>query len=372
MSIRMFSAFLMTAALILPGNAGRSAQWKGMMKTVDGVTVVENPKAPAEKAPILTLETELRLGEDEDRPDYLFGQIRSFAVGPDGRIYVSDDKIKTVKAFDRDGRFIRTIGAAGQGPGEYGRPYDVFVTENSEVIVTDGARRLVHIYGADGRHRESLSLGSIFPMASQRDDRGNFIVQTMAQWSLEGGGYAGYFEILRLNSRLEKLSSLTKIDISNSAKSAEFDRLPLFAGRPDGGFVFGWTRDYAFKYFDPAGRLIRAMSKKYDPIPVSQADVEAYKKSNIKIDVPIPKSYPAFRSFFLDEAGRLYVRTPERDLSGAAFIHDVFDPEGRYVGRLAVRGQPPFLMTKDRFYCVDEDADGNPFIRRDRIIWKKR
>lgn len=62
----------------------------------------------------------------------------------------------------------------------------------------------------------------------------------------------------------------------------------------------------------------------------------------------------------------------ERDLSGAAFIHDVFDPEGRYVGRLAVRGQPPFLMTKDRLYCVDEDADGNPFIRRDRIIWKKR
>jgi hypothetical protein len=369
---RPLAALFLAAALALPGTLGRSAQWKGTMKTVDGVIVVENPKTPAEKEPILALETELRLGADEDRPDYVFGRVRSIAVGPDGRIYVSDDKIKTVKVFDRDGNFIRTIGRAGQGPGEYGRPYDVFVTGTSDIIVTDGARRLVLIYGADGRHRESLSLGSIFPMASQRDDRGNFIVQTMAQWSLEGGGYAGYFEILRLNSRLEKLASLAKIDISIKSESAEFDRLPDFACRPDGSFVFGWTRDYSFKYFDPASRLIRTMKKKFDPIPIAKADLEAAKKDEAQRLLPIPKTYPAFLTFFLDEEGRMYVRTMERDSSGTAFIHDVFDAEGRYIGRLAVRGQPPYLMTRDRFYCMDEDADGNPFVRQDRVVWKKR
>ena len=87
---------------------------------------------------------------------------------------------------------------------------------------------------------------------------------------------------MKLSPHLEKLASLAKIDISPKAGSAEFARIPYFACRPDGGFVFGWTRDYEFKYFDPAGRLIRAMSKKYDPIPITKADLESAQKDKLQ------------------------------------------------------------------------------------------
>jgi len=65
-----------------------------------------------------------------------------------------------VEVFDRDGRWIRTVGRAGPGPGEFSYPYDVkidaegrvFVCEfgNSRISVFDAAGRLLEVIGRSG------------------------------------------------------------------------------------------------------------------------------------------------------------------------------------------------------------------------------
>jgi hypothetical protein len=53
-----------------------------------------------------------------DDPDIGFSRIGPVAVGPDGRIYVSEFQDRTVRIYDADGNLERVIGGPGQGPGE--------------------------------------------------------------------------------------------------------------------------------------------------------------------------------------------------------------------------------------------------------------
>jgi hypothetical protein len=61
------------------------------MKTVDGITVLENPKTPMYDQPVLTLSEDLRIGEQETRKEYLFFKANSITIDNEENIYASDE-----------------------------------------------------------------------------------------------------------------------------------------------------------------------------------------------------------------------------------------------------------------------------------------
>ncbi len=67
--------------------------------------------------------------------------------------YLTDPyKKKAVSQFDLSGRFIRTIGKAGKGPGEYTGYTDALVTENGLEFLSPGSPSRVHKYSLDGKY----------------------------------------------------------------------------------------------------------------------------------------------------------------------------------------------------------------------------
>jgi hypothetical protein len=58
-------------------------------------------------------------------------------------------KKKIIYHFDKNGRFIRTIGQYGKGPGEYGYLYDALVTKNGIEILSSPNSR-IYRYDLDG------------------------------------------------------------------------------------------------------------------------------------------------------------------------------------------------------------------------------
>ena len=62
---------------------------------------------------------ELRLGNVMGDGPAGFGDIHDIAVDPAGRIYVLDVGSKEVRAFGRDGAYLRTMARDGDGPGEH-------------------------------------------------------------------------------------------------------------------------------------------------------------------------------------------------------------------------------------------------------------
>ncbi len=71
------------------------------------------------------------------------------AIGAD-RICVADAEASRVEIFDLAGRWIRTTGRGGNGPGEFNHPTHVAVDRAGRVYVTDTLNSRVQVFSADG------------------------------------------------------------------------------------------------------------------------------------------------------------------------------------------------------------------------------
>jgi len=140
-------------AVVLPA---QTPVWKGKIYKDGDLTVVQNPKEPIYKGEILTLKEELRLGGADAKGDNSFSRIMSIAVDRGGNIYVLDYMESHVKVFDKSGRYLRTIGRKGQGPGELDstQALDLFYPSDS-LFVLEGAR--ISIFDSMGKFSRTLS-----------------------------------------------------------------------------------------------------------------------------------------------------------------------------------------------------------------------
>lgn len=67
-----------------------------------------------------------------------------------GVFYVVDRTDGLLKAFDSDGRFVRSIGRRGGGPGEYEGPRNILVASDGSIVVVDGVLQRRTVFGRDG------------------------------------------------------------------------------------------------------------------------------------------------------------------------------------------------------------------------------
>lgn len=358
-----FSVFLMLISC-----QEKKTEWKGQMRTEEGITAIENPKAPMYEKPVLTLSEDLRIGEEEDRPEYLFFKISSIAIDREGNIYVADEGEKHIKVFNREGEHLRTIGRPGQGPGEIGRPSEIFMTMSNELRVVDPRRRELHSFSNEGRYLGSKKFNTIYPMNIARNSKGDYYVMNFVR---EPGSRSGGFDLLKLNSNLEVVSTMVKVAISPQTKREEFDQIPEFAVRKDDCLVFGYASDYTFKILSPEGEVTRIIKKKYDLIPIPDEVKKMAQESAPQSTFELPKFYPPFLDFFLDDKSRLFVLTPEDKVAESIYNFDVFDSEGKFLCKMPIKLMSPFVMTLTggKLYAVDEDSEGNPFVRRYKITW---
>ncbi len=102
--------------------ASAQAKWKGTIVKEGDVTVVKNPKEPLYKTPVLELKDDLSIGGPDAQGDSALDQVRTFVVDDAGTIYVLDQQASHIKVFDASGKYLRTIGRKGQGPGELEYP----------------------------------------------------------------------------------------------------------------------------------------------------------------------------------------------------------------------------------------------------------
>jgi len=80
------------------------------------------------------------IGQIEGEDEYLLGDVVSVAAGPHGNIYIADRIGSSVRAYDQAGLFLGTIGAKGEGPGEFQWPADLTFDPQGQLIVRDSKR----------------------------------------------------------------------------------------------------------------------------------------------------------------------------------------------------------------------------------------
>ena len=100
----------------------RELKWAGKFENQNGVTIVENYGRPIYDEKIFSLTEEMSLGNGAESED-LFSSIYDFDIDSEGNFYVLDRRAAYIRIFDSEGRFQRSFGKKGQGPGEFQAPH---------------------------------------------------------------------------------------------------------------------------------------------------------------------------------------------------------------------------------------------------------
>jgi sugar lactone lactonase YvrE len=79
-----------------------------------------------------------------------FAKPTSVALDSEGNVYVADMLNYRVEVFDADGKFIRTFGKHGDGPGYFAMPKGVAVDCDGHIWVTDSMQNRVHLFTQEG------------------------------------------------------------------------------------------------------------------------------------------------------------------------------------------------------------------------------
>lgn len=109
-----------------------------------GATPATPTTAPIE----LAISPSLVIGGD-DSGVRSFSQVRGIVADAAGRVYVADAGERSVRVFEVDGRFVRTIGRPGRGPGEFVEPKGLALVRN-ELFIYDPRERRLAVFDTGG------------------------------------------------------------------------------------------------------------------------------------------------------------------------------------------------------------------------------
>ena len=343
-------------------------QWKGSVTKEGSVIVVKNPKEPIYKTPILSLKEDFALGGPNATGDYAFNQIRTTAIGDDGTIYVLDGREGHVKMFDASGKYLKTFGRKGQGPGELDSPLALsIVRPKKEIMVQEISRRL-SFFTLDGRFLRNQSMKDTWGLRARVDSKGNIIVQEAVLDPKDPRYITKKFDAdMKLIAELAKSPAPTP-SVFNPLMAVSFWTID-----DDDLIVYGYPKTYELKFFGPSNTVVKKIIRDYAPVEITEAEKEEQRKDLARgemgsLKLEFDKYHPAFRRFFLSDLGRIFVQTWEKTKDGL-YIHDIFDADGRFLARLplALNG---IEIRNGKYYALEEDAEGYQSVKRYSVEWK--
>jgi hypothetical protein len=125
-----------------------------------GVRIVLNHSREAwRQGTAWTATVDLTIGADSGHEAYQFGRIGDLAITPRGDIAVIDQLAGTVRVFDREGTFVRSVGRPGRGPGELSRSANgIFPLGGVSLVGADPGERRLTVYAPDGAGANTIAL----------------------------------------------------------------------------------------------------------------------------------------------------------------------------------------------------------------------
>lgn len=365
---RSLGLFLFVIVIIFPGFGLQK------IKDQDGVQVIENTDKPQIEIPV-NFELELTIGESED-PEASLAQAVGLVVDEEGRIYIADSKAAKIKIYSPEGKFIRSFGQKGQGPGELNMPSGISLAADGRLLVEDALNRKIVFFSREGEFLEEKSVATKLGLVNLLLDRGgNFIGREI---TVEGNKM--YFVIKKFKPDLTELFQLDKIDFPNplQGKINLLDLMTFYQFDSQGNILYAKNDRYEFKYYNPEGKLFRIVRKKHKKVKVTKEDIEEMLAKipspqgvNIKDRLIFPEYFPPISYLTVDSADRVYVRTYEKGQQPNEYWMDIFDNQGVFLARCLTRAVPQFWRG-ERAYSIEENEDGYQVVRRYLVHWPKQ
>ncbi|MCC7004276.1 MAG: 6-bladed beta-propeller [Gemmatimonadaceae bacterium] len=371
---------------------------------------------------VRTLEVDLSIGEADGADELTFGRIGGIVVGQDGTMFVhdADQTVGLIRMFDTTGTYVRTVGAKGGGPGEYGQLNGFALASNGDLLLWDGAGSRVNRYASDGSFKSAF----LVPVSGMFTANGLHVASdgtislsaVIGREEIANGPplpIPGFIRFDSLGALRDSVAyprwtsvkpATLRVDSPDGTRSSLFG-IPFQPSVTttllrDGGVVGGYADRYAFTIIG-AGAKPRQVMREVAAVPVSDteaAERRAQIEQNAKRTNPgfswtgpgIPATKPSFSNISVTDDGRLWVRVaqpavpiPEAELpplrtdvvpppvrltTREPIAYDIYAAAGELRGRVKL---PPrttvFHVRGDFAWGISRDADDVEFATRFRV-----
>jgi len=367
-------------AAAVSSSVPESAAPQALRETLpNGALLVRYPNLPAMDAVgpnVAEARVDLKFGSlDGDDPNLIFGDIRGIQATGDGTIYVLDYQAAEVRAFDSDGRYLRTIVREGEGPGEITRANGIILSGDTLLWIHDhGKWRIigVDLTGEQLRqfNKPVLSYGAIW--RGVFDNRGRYwrgeshsdeespYPPPQGWSSSKWRAYYKYFDLssggvdsVYFGERSARSYYHHYRDSSGRLRllTPDFGAYEMTVVNPSGGFWRANTAAYRISRTGQGGDTLVVIEAGLSAQPVTDEDRSAYVDEIVK-DSPearraaeavaalMPDVKPVLARMFVDDEGRLWVQ--RLTSAGAPAFFDTYSEDGDYLGSVRFAFTPAF------------------------------
>ncbi|HSG82329.1 MAG TPA: hypothetical protein VLC48_08770 [Gemmatimonadota bacterium] len=348
-----------------------------------GIAIVESYGASWGEAEAWRLAEEpaVRIGQVEGEIEYLLMGAYSALRFSDGTIAVSNTGTEEIRFFDAEGRYLRSAGGRGGGPGEFEQLVWIYPFGEDSIVAYDDRPPAVKVFHRDGRFGRSLRPEVLGLLRGAFAD-GSLLFEGSGDWSKSrmDGRVRPPTRAFRLDPRGELLDSLSTFpgrEFDRRTRGGSiglapppFGRETVFAVAGD-GFFAGSQDDFELGYYDLHGRLQTIIRWPPHERGVTPEQIEAYRRYELdgienenlrhrvveSLDQQVyPEMLPAFGPIKFDGTGNLWVQEyHSRWEDTQSWI--VFDAQGRMRGRVVMPGDIIVHQVGDDFvlgYTWDE------------------
>jgi len=336
---KIVSIVLFFAVLVLAISSGnQKAEWKGKIETEKGVKVIKNPEEPPYGDIELEIEEDMVLGSEKDE-NTMFYRVWDIAVNNQGDIYVLDSGKYRIQKYDKDGRYVQTIGRQGQGPGEFERPTGLYLDKKGNIYVLGLSK--IHLFDRQGEFVKSF-VPQGFVTSFVPDGEGNIITTSYVRAERMRN-----FGVLVMNPDGEvskKIAEFPGIPLIKGGWTLAHDYTPLLriAAVGDKGFVYGYPLEYKLYRTNWSGENILIIKKdepyhalsrdERNKIINERVEITKWPKNIIEEALNLPKHRPFFNRILVDDKERIYVKRQKSILDESEEeIFDIFGPKGYYL-----------------------------------------
>lgn len=292
----------------------------------------------------------VRIGGDEKDESTLLVQVGDAGVTEDGTIVVADARSGVVRTYDASGRFLATLGAAGDGPGEFRQPTDVFMDSGDTILVWDQTHWRTSTFTSDGAFQGSerydptdadlFPVRGMWPSGVRLGPEGAYLVRLQGKANAKGAnggseppeeGVMGFARHLPESGELDLVASLPEpAALQVAAPWGRQEMVPALAGGPravmdprDRRVCVGYSGvPEILCWNDPGPSTSVRWPSDRGPVQAMDPDVARWRQETLAdysqklsrrevedllSQVSLPERQPAFRGLHLDDLGLLWV-----------------------------------------------------------------
>lgn len=371
------SPALLLGGLLLASPA--TANWQGRFATEAGQTRVLNPETPAAGEVEAALRQLWRIGGGDE--ELLLGVVAEVLQDDAGRVYLLDSQLSEVHVLDAGGHWLRSLGRAGEGPGEFRNGSALFWAPGDQLGVIQAWPGKIVLLRKDGSPGDTFAL----PF---RQDGGMQIASRGAGYAdriiLSGSSWTGSAQ------QQQQISYLKAVDrggrelatFHEAAQDVRFggwefqeeqfvDFQRRWAAAPDGRVAaaldFAAYRIHIWNADGGLERIIErpefaAVCRSGEEKARLQTMFERFTRWNPRSTFKVSDVHQTVARLFFRDDGSLWVQSGRdqwRAPAGRFTSFDVFDREGRFTRRVHLRGdgnavEDGLFLIGDRLYVVTD------------------